>query len=244
MISNYINKIEKNHSITKEKSTSFTHIHRGLLLIKSPKKKSSPLKKFKNNFFQSSIHQDSYDSNIYKKRTTNLTKKKNKDMEFSFLEQPEIFNSNANTHIHFQKKKRSIIDSDDNDNSNIFSLTRLSHNNILKLNDISKDFKKTVIGYSKIKEIHSNGKTFLMEDIDKENNTEHNSIFSEIHEEKKIDIENYRMLQRIGKIYDSLDEEDIAKNNFYISPNNSIIIILDIIIAIFSVYNLIYIPFF
>ena len=111
MISNYINKIEKNHSITKEKSTSFTHIHRGLLLIKSPKKKSnlSPLKKFKNNFFQSSIHQDSYDSNIYKKRTTNLTKKKNKDMEFSFLEQPEIFNSNANTHIHFQKKKKKEV---------------------------------------------------------------------------------------------------------------------------------------
>ncbi len=84
-----------------------------------------------------------------------------------------------------------------------------------------------------------------MEDYLEEKKNETDSLIEEEDEEKNdFDKENYRMLQKVGKIFDSLDEEDITINDFYIDPENKIIIILDILIAIFTIYNLIYIPFF
>ena len=125
-------------------------------------------------------------------------------------------------------------------------MTGLSRKKILELNDIQKDFKKSVIGISN-KDLNLLGKNYLDDEEEDEDNNNSNNISSDAissEEENKIDKERYRMLQRVGKTFDSLDEEDIAINDFYISPDNKFIIILDIIIAFFTVYNLIYIPLF
>ena len=47
-------------------------------------------------------------------------------------------------------------------------MTRLSHQKILELNDIQKDFKKSVIGFSK-KDLSILGKNY-MDDEDEDNN--------------------------------------------------------------------------
>ncbi len=248
--SNNGNKIQLKSSIKddrgKMKPTSFTHITRDLFLTKSPKKKnlSSPYKIPRN------VKNEFEDDYILRRKThhSNLSKKKKFDIGFSFLEQPEpISSQSSNTHIIFGKKKKlpHLFNNEEDNNNSIFSMTGLSHQKILELNDIQKDFKKSVIGLSK-KDLSILGKNFLDDDDEDNNNSDNNfsSYANSSDEENKIDKERYRMLQRIGKIYDSLDEEDIAINDFYISPDNKFIIILDIIIAFFTVYNLIYIPLF
>ena len=252
--SNNENKILTKTSIKEDKGKikqpiSFTHITRDLFLTKSPKKKNlnSPFRKVRN------IKNEFEDDNILSRKThhSNLSKKKNYDIEFSFLEQPELINNqSSNTHIIFRKKKKvfhlfntHLINNEEDNNASIYSMTGLSNQKIFELNDIQKDFKKSIIGFSR-KELDSSKKNFMDDD---ENNNSDDNISSDAissDEENKIDKERYRMLQRIGKIYDSLDEEDITINDFYISPDNKFIIILDIIIAISTIYNLIYIPFF
>ena len=245
-------KIISNTSIKEErgkmKPTSFTHITRNLFLTKSPKKKNinSPFRINKN------IKNENEDEYILRRKThhSNLSKKKKFDIGFSFLEQPEFINNKqSNTHIIFRKKKKIshlINNNEEDNNASIYSLTGLSRKKILELNDIQKDFKKSVIGLSK-KDLNSLGKNYLDDEEEDEDNNNSNNISSDAissEEENKIDKERYRMLQRVGKTFDSLDEEDIAINDFYISPDNKFIIILDIIIAIITIYNLIYIPLF
>ncbi len=226
-----------------DRPSSFTKIKQDFFLTKSPKKKvlNSPQIKLKRNRLE-----DNEDSDIIilKRKTNYITKKKNKNLEFSFLEQPELYD-NSNTHIQLKKKKNHFhFNGNDEDNISLFSLTGLTNHSIIKLNDIQKDFKKTIIGNTKIKQFNK-GKSYFMEDYLEEKKNETDSLIEEEDEEKNdFDKENYRMLQKVGKIFDSLDEEDITINDFYIDPENKIIIILDILIAIFTIYNLIYIPFF
>ena len=232
----------------KGKATSFTDLNRNLFLTKSPRRKplGSPIRNYK-----SRKNEFTNNTDIFKKKTPS---KKTNDIEFSFLEEPEFFDGKS-TGIHYSEiiKKRhnqtQIIKFNNNDvynNDYIFSLTGLSHQNIVKLNELQRDFKRSVIGFNKIKEINSNGKTFLMED--NEENESSDSLFNENEIEKEqeqnINKEKYRILQRVVKLYDSLDEEDLAYNDYYIDPDNKFIIIFDILLVIFTIYNLIYIPFF
>ena len=236
--------INKRNSIHEEieRPSSFTKLNKNILLTKSPKKRlyNSPQLKLRKNKFE-----DNEDSqiHIFKKRSNNIPRKKNKDFEFSFLEQPEFYN---NTQIMYSKQKRKKkYSDDDDDNISLLSLSGLTNQSIIKLNEIQKEFRKTIIGNTKIMEINNNGKTYLMEDNNEDKENDDNNSSSEEEEENNYEKENYRLLQNLGKIYDSLDEEDISINDYYyIDPDNQFIRILDFLTAIFTIYNLIYIPFF
>jgi len=242
------NKLDFTDDDEKGKATSFTNLNKNICLTKSQRRRplGSSLKNIKNK------KNDQDNTDILKKRTDFKTIH---DTEFSFFEQPEFFDGKTNEILStFVSKKRQnktqIIkfdNYDDNDNNDfIISLTGLSNQNIIQLNELQKDFKKSVIGYTKIKQINSKGKTFLMED--NEENESSDSFFNRNESEKEgeeiIDKERYRMLQRVIKVYDSLDEEDLSYNNYYIDPDNKFIILLDVLLVIFTVYDLIYIPLF
>ena len=80
-----------------------------------------------------------------------------------------------------------------------------------------------MIGLSKIKEL-SIDKSFIEENDNESNeNKELGFSFENDNEINKIDIENYRMLQKVGNVFDSLDDEDTSFSNFYIDPNNYIL---------------------
>ena len=251
IISNNLNNNKLESSIIDEqekgKATSFTNLNRNLFLTKSPRKK--PLGSPKRNI-KSRKNEFTHNTDILKK---NSNSKKSNDIDFSFLEQPEYFDGRSTgiQFSHISKKRHNqtqIIkfnDYNDQNNDFIFSLTGLSNQNIIKLNELQRDFKRSVIGFTKIKEINSKGKTFLMED--NEENESSDSLFNKNEsekEEEQINKEKYRILQRVVKIYDSLDEEDLAYNDYYIEPENQFIILFDILLVIFTIYNLIYIPFF
>ena len=71
-----------------------------------------------------------------------------------------------------------------------------------------------------------------------------------IFKKKKIksDKDKYRLLQHIGKVYDSLDDEEIIdaidENIFFINPDSIYIYIFDSIIVILSFYCLFYFPYY
>jgi len=64
----------------------------------------------------------------------------------------------------------------------------------------------------------------------------------------KIDKEKFRLLQHTGYVYDSLDDEEVEDaidiNHYYIKPDSFFIYFFDSIIAISSIYILIFLPYY
>ena len=143
---------------------------------------------------------------------------------FSFFKLPEIFNG--------ENDSKSI-----ENNSRFLKVTYLSSKNILELNEIKKEFKKSIVGQNIVIDIDP-AKTYLMDEEIIESKTIHS-----VDENEK---EKYRILTRKGYVYDSFDdEENIDEINYnFIHPESNIIFYFDLFVFIFAFYNLIYVPLF
>ena len=213
--------------------------------------KSLSRKSFKN---VKKISPEKNDSINKRRKSDNIARKKT-NKQFWFLEAPEYFEGSSSSStknkipnkIKRKQNKNNTshpIENPSIDNLELFKKKRLSNKNIIALNDIQKDLKKTMIGLSQIREL-SIDKSFL-EENDNDYNEKNYSLYSfdKDDELNKIDIENYRILQKVGNVFDSLDDEDTSFSNFYIDPNNFILIYIDIFVIISSIYHIIYIPLF
>ena len=197
----------------------------------------------------------------YTKKSTHLTSNKNEHYDmFNFFEQPTLFEEieikKTNTNI--LKKKSSQIMHDENENmdenTSIYSKTHMTNKSILRLADLQNEIRKSFIGFGQMMNSKIiSAKSYLNEEAEDEkssiggedDNISHNSTAERIEAEKeKILKDRLRVFQRMGQVYDSLDEEDIAISTTYILPTSKILRIIDILVFIFSIYNLIYIPFF
>ena len=186
-----------------------------------------------------------------KKISKNPSIKSNIFIERSILED-EIENDNKNN---FSIAKKPKIFSGDNDNDTLFcdeenkksyiQLTNLTSKNILQLNELRKELKRTIVGKNKFKEIGK--KSFLFDDDnylvetkeENENSSDNNDNDNDDNKDK------YRILTRKGYVYDSFDDEEdndqeVSFNFLY--PESKIILYFDFFDVIFSFYNLIFIP--
>jgi len=148
---------------------------------------------------------------------------------FSLLKTPTRFEGE-------KEEQKSIAD--ESQSESLLQLSGLSNKNILQLNEISKEFKRTIVGESVIIDVDKN---YLSDDINlfKQDST----VVKELDATEK---EKYRILTRKGYVYDSFDDEeniDCEDDFFYIHPDSFIVLIIDVLVAIFSFYNLIAIPF-
>ena len=141
------------------------------------------------------------------------------------------------------------VKDDENENGK-FKKTQLTSRNIVELNEIKYDLKKSLVlnKREKFKLSELNAKTFLYDHDDSFESLKDNESENEYEKETNLDKEkNYRQLQRKGLVYDSLDdnndiEEDISR--LFIHPDSIFLIILDLILFLSIIYNSIYIPFF
>ena len=131
-----------------------------------------------------------------------------------------------------------------------FKKTQLTNRNIVELNEIKSDLKKSLVlnKKEKFKLSELDAKSFLYDHDDSFESTKEKDSQNEYEKKTKLDKErNYRELQRKGIVYDSLDdnndfEEDISI--LFIHPESFFLTILDFIVLICIIYNLIYIPLF
>ena len=158
-----------------------------------------------------------------------------------------ISNELKNTFLH--DNIINIPNSDEEGNSSLIENSGISSNNILKLNELTKEIKNSFIGEKKQKTKIKESKNYLIDDII-ENNSIHN-LNAQNNEEECIDInyieQRYRILQKKGYVYDSLDDEeniDEEKLSFFIRPESRFIIFFDFLINFCSLYYLIYIPYY
>ena len=201
------------------------------------------------------IENNHFMSPIKKKRTHMFENNKKKNI-FNFFEKPELFDDIIqikNTSTTNFNKKRTFMNDNNDDNISIYSI--MNRHSITKLNDIQKELKKSVIGFSNQKfdsRISKLSKSFLVDDDEDEDEDEDDKESyksdennSEKNEEKEnIEKDRLRVLQRMGNVYDSLDEEDITISTTYIHPDLFFLKIIDFLVFIFSIFNLIYVPFF
>jgi len=192
-----------------------------------------------------------------KKKTDLLTN--NDEHMFSFFEQPTLFEDleikKTNTNIIKKKTSQIMHNEDENidDNASIYSKTHMTNKSIVRLADLQNEIRKSFIGFAQVMNSKiTSAKSYLNEEaedekssIGEDENISHNSTQERIEEEKeKILKDRLRVFQRMGEVYDSLDEEDVAISTTYILPTSKILKIIDFFVLIFSIYNLIYIPFF
>ena len=110
---------------------------------------------------------------------------------FSLLKTPTRFEG---------EKEEQYSMMEDSQNESLLQLSGLSNKNILQLNEISKEFKRTIVGESVIIDVDKN---YLSDDINlfKQDST----VVKELDETEK---EKYRILTRKGYVYDSFDDEE------------------------------------
>ena len=160
-------------------------------------------------------------------------KKTNKEELFSLLKTPQKFEGENDI------SDSLILDSEDN---NLLHFSGLSNKNILQLNEIKKELKKTLIGKKTIIKKKLSSKSFIDEDVTL--NEGKSRIETHIDETDK---EKYRILTRKGYVYDSyddeenLDERDITN---HLNPDSFTVKLIDFFVAICAFYNIIFIPFF
>jgi len=266
--------IQSSIDINQPKTSSFTNLNNKYFItrLKSPKKtpKHPPINKKlfsphqfirktteNSNNLSSNTYHSNYDdnsSNIERKRPHFSQKKKHLEL-FNFLEEPEFFddiNIQPTKSNHSKQRTPTImhnIDENIDENASIYSKAHITQQSIIMLNDLQKEIKKSLIGLSSIDIIGSKIKKkndFLIGDGDS-SDISNKSYHSAIKDNNKIeqnDKDRLRVLQRMGEIYDSLDEEDITISTTYIHPDSKILKVIDFLVFIFSIYNLIYIPFF
>ena len=170
------------------------------------------------------------------------TKKDKEKGIFSFFQKPEHLEEINNRNQYYSEKLLTNYFKDDNEQ--IFNRTKISNKNLVEINEITQDLKKSLIlTPSTVKRPSKiSKKTYLLEEDELFDELENNSN-SESENEDKVDIEKYRDLQRKGLVYDSLDEcddEDISK--LFIHPDSLLLYYLDILIAVCVFYDLIFIP--
>ena len=124
---------------------------------------------------------------------------------FSFFKLPEFFIGENDSKL--------------DNNDRFLKLKHLSNKNILELNEIKKEFKKSIVGQKIVFDINPT-KSYLMDDIME---TKTINLIDENEKEK------YRILTRKGYVYDSFDDEE---NIDEINYNLRLIIILYILIQI------------
>ena len=182
--------------------------------------------------------------------TSNRRKSNRENNLFSFFQRPEFFEES------FPRKTQSndvLVYNQNDDNEQLFKLTQLSNKNILQLNEITQDLKKSFVLSSRnvnFKMSDLNKKSFL---YDHEDSFEESIKSNEKDEEKEKENElskrdkekNYRELQRKGVVYDSLDEyNDDDISTFFIHPDSKYLLYLDGAVTFCVFYHLIYLPYF
>ncbi len=189
-------------------------------------------------------------------KTINKNDKKSEKNIFSFLKKPEYLYENNNNKNNTFICQFNSTNSFKNENEHLFSKTRISNKNILELNEITQELKKSLIiaPANKKLSLPDINKSYINENSNKDifealqkiknNNNNNQTIIKEPEEENYL--EKYRDLQRKGLVYDSFDEfdddEEISK--YFIHPDSYLLIILDFIIIVCIFYDLIYIPLF
>ena len=189
-------------------------------------------------------------------KTINKNDKRSEKNIFGFLKKPEYLYDNNNNKNNTFVCQFNSTNSFKNENDHLFSKTRISNKNILELNEITQELKKSLIIAPTNKKlshpditktyINENQNNDIFEELQKikNNNNNNQTIIKE--EEEENYLEKYRDLQRKGLVYDSFDEfdddEEISK--YFIQPNSHLLIILDFIIIVCIFYDLIYIPLF
>ena len=149
----------------------------------------------------------------------------------------------------FNRNLSNLQSSDDDGNTSLIHKSGISSTNILKLKELKNEIKSSFIGEqikpNKIKET----KNYLIDDIIENNSIQ--DLETQKYEEDNYDIDyieqRYRILQKKGYVYDSLDDEeniDEEKFSFFIRPESPFIIFFDFFITLCSLYYLIYIPFY
>ena len=207
-------------------------------LIKKSKKVQDLIINNKNN-----IHSKTNSPMEIKRDTSikyfNTSIKNNYQKQFSIKSSsPSPFNNIKR--LYRQKTSHSKNDSE---NDSWINKTVLSNKTILMLNDIKKELKHSFIG-EKFVNVKKK-KVFFLDDITNFPLEPINSIKEETDNDQ---IETrYRNLQKKGYVYDSFDDEenfDEEINLFYINPDSKYILFFDLLIALCSVFNIIYIPLF
>ena len=182
-------------------------------------------------------------------------KKKNSSNDlFSFFLKPQYFEDNEikrkENISKTRRESKNRFHLDDDENSSLFEMTKISNKEILELNELSNDLKKSLILTPKnAKDILK--KTFIGESVElfkKLSLSNLNASENENESDKEIpkeDLEKYRELQKKGLVYDSLDEyNDQDIGTFFINPNSKYLIILDCFIFFCTMYVLIAYPLF
>ena len=120
---------------------------------------------------------------------------------------------------------------------------RSSINHFLKS---THTFKSTIISRSKTSS-HTKRKS-INDDESTPKNLKNKNIIPEFIKKKVAlyNVEKFRILSHKKLVYDSLDDEEIIEDaindNFYLKPDDKIVLIIDSFILFFSYYNMIYQP--
>ena len=173
-----------------------------------------------------------YKSNFFNSQENEIDNEKN---NISLIQKPKKFSGDNDIET---------ILFDEENNQSYLKLTNLSNKNILQLNELRKELKRSFVGKNDDKEIVK--KSFLFDD-DSDNLKQENESTSDINEKEKDDEskEKYRILTRKRYVYDSFDDEEDNDEEIsfnFIYPESKIILFLDFLDVIFNLYNLIFIP--
>ncbi len=177
-------------------------------------------------------------NNMTYKSSFKRTKTGPKTVKFHILKEKSKskFNENNNN--------QNIFDSHiKKENEYLFTLSGISNKNIIEVNEITQDLKKSLVltPSNRIRTINTIKKSYIKEDDDDELN-EINELSSDKEDEDNY-LDKYRDLQRKGLVYDSfdeLDDEEISK--YFIHPDSRLLIFIDFLLVICIFYDLIYIP--
>ena len=193
---------------------------------------------------------------INKSLIGNKNNERKNSIDLSMLNHNKLSLNNNLKLIGYEKTKTFLTENvnflhsnDEDGNSSLIHNSRISSNNILKLKELKNEIKNSFIGEqiksTKIKET----KNYLIDDIIENNSIQ--NLETQNKEEENYDIDyieqRYRVLQKKGYVYDSLDDEeniDEEKLSFFIRPESRFILFFDFLINLCSLYYLIYIPYY
>ena len=177
-------------------------------------------------------------NNMTYKSSFKRTRTGPKTVKFHILKEKNKSKFKENNNI------QNIFDSKNTkENDYLFSMSGISNKNIIEVNEITQDLKKSLVltPSSRIKTLNSIKKSYIKEDDDDELN-EINELSSDKEEEDNY-LDKYRDLQRKGLVYDSFDElDDDEISKYFIHPDSRLLIFIDFLLVICIFYDLIYIP--
>ena len=167
------------------------------------------------------------------------------------------FRSSLNKNSKLNKSKNIIknhnFNSDNNSINNNYKIGVVSNNASDKRSSVNHFIKSThSFKFSNINRSKTviNSKTNSLTYENSSPKQKSNISYSKLMRRRKgilnIDKENYRILSHKKLVYDSLDDEEIIEDaisdNFYLYPNDKIVLIIDFLILIFTFWSMIYKP--